>query len=734
MNVLLKRIGLLLIVATLSLGVSAQPVSRKKVGLVLSGGGAKGVAHIGALKVLEEAGIPVDYIAGTSMGAIVGGLYSIGYTPQMLDSLVRTQNWLALLGDRVPRNKMSLATREAQEKYLISMSLTGEKKLKMPSGLLGGQNVYNLLAELTIDYHDSLHFDRLPIPFACVAYDMVTGKAIVLDEGYLPQAIRASMSMPGAFEPVRINDMVLVDGGISNNFPVDVARDMGADVIVGIDVGAGLHTKDELNNVADLFDQLTNFTGLESYEANKQSADFYVHPDIEPYGAASFSAAAIDTLIRRGEETMRAHWDELIALKQRIGIPADSMMVTRDRMDLDKPLIIRKINFEGLRTLNEKQVSKIIRLKENTILTASDLHDAVSRLQGIGAFSSVYYRLDGHSPYDLTFYVEEGSRNSVSFGFRFDTEEMAAVLLNATLAVRGFGNSVFDITGRLSENPYIRTAYQLGNRTGRQMSVSYMYCYNDFNLYSWGRKTANLDYDYHLIDLNFSNIRLRNFKVDVGLKYEYFDYRTVLTSADNSAERMKSQGLINYYATALYETLDRRYNPTRGLWLQLKYNLATTNFVTYENGTPFSALSLDFNSALSVSRRVAFLPGLFGRVLIGNRIAYSARNFMGGTVAGRYMPQQMPFVGIHHLEQFKNTVLGARLDFRVRLWEKTFVSLKGNYAAQSDDFFDIFHAGNIWGMGLAYSYNTLIGPIDLLVDYSNHSKKVGVYFNLGYYF
>ena len=190
---------------------------RKKVGVVLSGGGAKGVAHIGVLKVLEEAGIPIDYIAGTSMGAIVGGLYAVGYSAKSLDSMVRVQNWPFLLSDRVYRYNLPFSEKETNEKYLLSVPLTHGKGLSVPAGFVSGQNIYNLFSELTIGYHDSIPFRDLPIPFSCVAANMIDGKEVVMDSGILPLAMRASMAIPGAFAPVIIDSMILVDGGISNN-------------------------------------------------------------------------------------------------------------------------------------------------------------------------------------------------------------------------------------------------------------------------------------------------------------------------------------------------------------------------------------------------------------------------------------------------------------------------------------------------------------------------------------
>ena len=313
----MKRILVFLLVLFIILDVQGQ---RKKVGLVLSGGGAKGVAHIGVLKVLEEAGIPIDYIAGTSMGSLVGALYAIGYDAHTMDSLVRKQNWMFLLSDKVYRYNLPFSEKEETEKYLVSVPIKNNREIKIPSGFISGQNIYNLFSDLTIGYHDSLDFKKLPIPFACVASNLVDGKEVVQDRGVLPLAMRASMAIPGAFAPVRKNGMVLVDGGISNNFPVDIAKAMGADIIIGVDVQAELKDASGLESVMGILDQMTSFLGIQKYEENKKMVNIYIKPDVTPYSAASFSSSAIDTLIMRGEDVARSQWDELMQLKKELGL------------------------------------------------------------------------------------------------------------------------------------------------------------------------------------------------------------------------------------------------------------------------------------------------------------------------------------------------------------------------------------------------------------------------------
>ena len=257
--------------------------SRKKVGLVLSGGGAKGMAHIGALKVIEEAGIPIDYVVGTSMGSIIGGLYAIGYTPEQMDSMVRVQDWSFLLSDRTPRSDMNMAEREIDEQYIISVPFSKNSLKEVTGGLIKGQNIANLFSELTLGYHDSIDFNQLPIPFACVSEDIVKGQEKVFHDGVLATAMRASMAIPGVFTPVRLDSMVLVDGGVVNNYPVNVAREMGADIIIGVDVQSELKPANELNNAGTILGQLIDLMGQDLYLKNLEETDTHIKVNVQGY-------------------------------------------------------------------------------------------------------------------------------------------------------------------------------------------------------------------------------------------------------------------------------------------------------------------------------------------------------------------------------------------------------------------------------------------------------------------
>ena len=730
----MKYWGLFLLL--LLFNCSDTSAQRKKVGVVLSGGGAKGAAHIGVLKVLEEAGIPIDYISGTSMGAIVGGLYSIGYTAHELDSMVRNQNWMYLLSDKVYRYNLPFSEKNFSEKYLISFPISRNKKIKVPLGFVSGQNIYNLFTDLTIGYHDSISFDKLPIPFACVSANMVDGKSVVMNKGILADAMRASMAIPGVFLPVVQDSMILVDGGLSNNFPVNIAKDMGAEITIGIDVSAGLKGFEDLNSIGGIIDQLTTLMGLQRYEKNKKLVDLYIDPDLTGYSMSSFSSHDIDSMILRGERIARANWDKIMEIKKQIGIeddPSTPLRIQHKTLKTDT-LHIGKIIIKGIEDKDIKWINRLLTVKDNSIITLAELHKSISILYGTGMFSDVSYSLSSDVISELTLNLKRKSASSLNFGFRFDSEEMASILLNTTISHKNLRGSSLSLTGRLNQNPYVLADYSFESISVIKLGASYMYKYNDFGLYHRGSKVDNLNFSYHRGNLNLSDIYFRNFKFELGVNYEYFKYNSDLYNSDYIAQKRPDEGFFSYYAKAHVETFDKKYYPEKGMSFKSNYSLYTNKLTDYSKNNIFSALSVNIEQAVRLTRRVYLMPSLYGRVLIGKGVPEQYLNSMGGEVAGRYFNHQLPFYGIQRIELFKNSVVAGRLSLRYRLGTKHYLIFTGNYAKQSDNFFDLLKGDDIWGGGIGYAYNSIIGPISINFDISNWDKKLGTYFNLGYYF
>ena len=586
--------------------------ARKKVGLVLGGGGAKGVSHIGVLKVLEEAEIPIDYIAGTSMGAIVGGLYAIGYSATEIDSMVASQDWQLLLSDRVKRDNLTFPEKENSERYAISLPFGIEKKDRLVGGMIKGQNLQNLFSNLTIGYHDSVDFNSFPIPFACVAVNLVDGKDFVFRKGSLPIAMRASMAIPAAFTPVKLDSMVLVDGGLNNNYPADVVKTMGADIVIGVDLGTSdLKNLQHLNSTIGVVGQIVALHGYEKYVHNTEITDLLIRPNTSPYNSASFTTAALDTLIMRGEEAARKQWNELLTLKEKIG--SDSISTnTRSNAIVLKPhdsFLIRKIYFEGADPRDEKWLLQISQLKENSWISLQKLHHAMSILIGTNAYSNVSYKLTGEDARDLHLIVEPKSASAVNVGLRFDSEEIIAVLLNGTFDYHTKFHSKFAVTGRVGKKTYGRVDYSIERNPLRNLNLSYKFTYQDLDIYHKGEKSLNTTFRNHFAEFSYSDMNWLSFKVQTGIRYEHYNYKSVLNNGDLLVD-FKPQNFINYFVSTHFETLDRSYYPNRGVSLKANYTVYTDNFVGYQGHTPFSALSAHFLSVIPITSHFSFLPSI----------------------------------------------------------------------------------------------------------------------------
>ena len=713
---------------------------RKKVGVVLSGGGAKIMAHIKALKVIEEAGIPIDYIAGTSMGAIVGGLYAIGYTPEQLDSMVRKQNWTFLLSDRIKRSAMSLTDRERSEKFIVSIPFTKSPKDAASSGgIIKGQNLANLFSDLTMGYHDSINFDKLPIPFACVAANVVNGEQIIFHNGILSTAMRASMAIPGVFTPVRQDSMVLVDGGIVNNYPADVVKAMGADVIIGVDVQNALKKADKLNSAPDILGQIVDITCQSNHEKNVDLTDTYIRVNVDGYSSASFTPAAIDTLMRRGEEAAKAQWNSLLALKKKIGI-SDNYVPKRhgpySSLSNVRTIYVTDISFSGVEADDKKWLMKKCNLKENSNITTQQIEQALYQLRGSQSYSSASYTLtDTPEGYHLNFLLQAKYEKRINLGIRFDSEEIASLLINGTADLKTHIPSRLSLTGRLGKQYAARIDYTLEPMQQRNFNFSYMFQYNDINIYEEGERAYNTTYKYHLAEFGFSDVWYKNFRFGLGFRFEYYKYKDFLfKKPEFIGLDVESEHFLSYFAQVHYNTYDKGYFPSKGSDFKAAYSLYTDNMAQYNEQAPFSALSASWASVIPATRRFSIIPSIYGRVLIGKGIPYPLKNAIGGEVYGFYIPQQLPFAGVTNMELMENSIIITSLKFRQRMGSIHYLTLTGNYGLTDSHFFEILKGKQLFGISAGYGMDSVFGPLEISLGYSNQTDKGSCFVNLGYYF
>lgn len=721
---------------------------RPKVGVVLSGGAAKGFAHIGALKVLEEAGIPVDYIAGTSMGAIVGGLYAIGYETHVINSLVKEQDWRYLLSDEIHRGNLSSSLKENKNREVYILSLPYELKIKekkgkvrLPPGIISGQNIYSLFSNLTIGYQDTIDFNHLPIPFACVAADSRSGTEVVFREGILPEAMRASMAIPGIFFPVEKDSMLLIDGGIINNYPVDIVREMGADIVIGVLVSRDYKTIGKSRGtVIEVIEQLGSFIGKEKRDKNIANTDILITPDLHPYKMMDFEASAIDSIIQRGEQAARMKWDELMALKRTLAImdSADTRKKIENPYILMDSLEIRSVRFEGLERVEEADMKKRLNLK-NKKISRKDLEISTSRIFASGWFTKVFYRLDGESPFDLIFTVEEKSFSTLDLGIRFDTNDMAAILARTPIKTGSLLNSQLDATIRLSRNPYLIMDYSVQNGIFYKSGISCKFSRNELDIYNRGETIYELDFLRNSIQLNFSEFYLHNMKLQVGTEIDHFYFITRLPvnpQTQNLGLNKKSNVYVNYFFNGTYDSLDKSNIPTSGQYFSFHYAFHTDNFYQMQGKAPLNTLDIKYHKPVRLSDKLYITPGVSARTIFNpnDNIPLMYANFVGGQYNGHYVPQQIALQGTRVMELLKNTVVAAQTNIRYHFTPNHCIHTNLNCIVHHDKLLKLTEGQSFLGGSIGYSYNSIVGPMLLDVGYSGLSKSLYPFISIGYYF
>lgn len=712
---------------------------RKKVGVVLSGGGAKGMAHIGVLKVLERAGIPVDIITGTSMGSIIGGLYAIGYNANSLDSVVRKQDWSYVITDKEDLRNQSLSDRSKQYKYVFSTGIAFGKKKVSEGGIIKGKNLAELFGQLCTGYTDSLDFSNdLKIPFACVATNIIDNSEVDFHSGRLPQAMRASMAIPAAFAPVRLGDMVLVDGGLKNNYPVDIAKEMGADIVIGVTVQGDPKTADEIKGTIGILSQIVDVNCKNKVEENLAMTDLHMQVNTTGYGTASFSAVAIDTLVRRGEEEAMRHWDELIALKRRIGID-DSFRPTIHHPLRPKVMTerqhIKSFIFENMTPQEERFLRQKFHLSKADSIDAELQQQLTTSMHVDLFYKTAECRL---LPDDDGVHVAltAGNRKSVqaSVGLRFDTEEYAALLLGLEVPLKSMIPVNTELTVRLGKRIMVRGELTAHPRSFTRPSLNYTFRRNDIDFYVGGDRDYSILFNQFQAEVVPISHDYRNFTLQMGLRWDFMHYRNKLESEKSTNVTLKNGNYLSYRARLNYNSEDNWYFPTRGARFKAEYSYLTDNFVKLEGQVGMSDISASWRKSFTFGRRFTLQPMAYGRLLLGKTVPFIFATTVGGDWLGHYLEQQMPFAGIGNVEFVADQFVAVQLQGQLRIVTNNFVLLRLAGAQQADKLKELFDHKTLYGIQAAYFYKTMFGPLGATFGYSNRTKEPYFYLNLGYEF
>lgn len=758
---------------------------RPTVALVLSGGGAKGAAHVGVIEFMEKVGIPVDMVLGTSMGGLIGGLYSMGYSPAQMDSLLRSLDWSLMLSDRIPPEYRSYQQRKYKEKYVFEVPFfyspnaimnggtrAGEedrtlhlgaddefsdKTLKdnlfgsLPSGYIYGHNVNKLISSLTVGYQDEIDFCDLPIPFFCVAADLVSGRAKLWHEGKLNTALRSTMSIPGLFAPVREDGMVLVDGGIRNNYPTDIAKAMGADIVIGVELSDAEMTYSDINNLGDMAWKVIDILGMDSFEKNVTIPDVTVKPDLAGYNMMSFDPESVADIISRGYQAAYDKADELFALKDRVG---RSELVLNNKPAIDagmEKVSISDITFEGLSPTDIRYLSQKISIKPGDVVSKDQIESVLASLYGTQSFDYVTYELLGtEQPFVLNIKCKKGPVHRVGFGARIDSESLVSLLLDVGLNVHKVQGSSWDFTAKAAANPYLNLHYMYKTPNFPTLNFEAKEAFTDASLMEANTTLYNLKFWTISQQLYFSDFNWKKANLKAGIRNEYLNVRTLLWGDMLPVDQIMfdkdklKDDLVSAFIDARRDTFDDGYFPTKGFKGGLSYRYVFMGglsdwFAVYGRNEPFDpiqAAQADAKVVIPVSPVFHIIPSANVRMLFGSKMPVSYLNYVGGSMEGRYIEQQVPFVGINFAAPVRNKMVVAGADFRFRMSKNNYITAAVNVLKSSDTISkDLLWAGDtIVGAGIQYAYDSIIGPFKFDFHWSNYTESCSAYVSLGFDF
>lgn len=750
----------------------AKSSSRPKVGVVLGGGGAKGASHIGVLKYLEEMGIPVDYVAGTSMGSIIGGLYALGYSPDELTKLIASMNWSEYIGNKIDRSSMSLETRKRSSTTQLSIPFSLESLFdkdpntslinNLPSAYVNNSSLVNLFNDLCIGYQEEMDFNDLPIPFACIATDIATGEEVVMRSGSMPTAMRASMAIPGVFSPVTIGDKVLVDGGLVNNFPADVLKEMGATIIIGVEVtNEKKITQKDIQSLPQLLGRLVVNSTQGKRKANRELCNVHIIPDVSGFGMLSFTPEAIDTLVGRGFKKAAEYHDQLLEIKREIdeaaGHPVTKELHAPKARNLtDESVTISSIEFNNVPERDSRWLMRKGRLKAGNKYNKDEIDHAVNLFRGTGCYDEITYTLKEQDStnsnglldefYDLSFQMKPAKPHVVGLGFRYDTEEGAALLLKVGLNEKKFEGSKLDLKVKLSYNPRISLTYTYSKPALANFSVAYDYRNEYFGVLI-SKKSLNLHYQQQKVSGYVSQFHLLNFSTNVGLSFTGTKYDLASLEEDSETDSilLRDTRMLTPFVSLTYDNLDDTYFAKHGVSANI-----TSHFYyeTKEKGKYFDLSYSVLGYITPKNGRFTIIPQLYGRFsYVPNleNMPLGMANLFGSEIPGRHFEEQMPFIGIGSIDATDNSIMSIlRCDLRYNFYGKHYLTAMYNIMANwsywiGHSFSEVF-AYSSQGAGLKYSYNTKVGPVSLTGHWlrfwggDGFLNHFGAYFSFGYTF
>jgi NTE family protein len=718
---------------------------RPRIGLTLSGGGAKGLAHIGILQALDSAGLKVDYITGTSMGSIVGALYAMGYSGDTIEIMARDMDWNNLFSNQPVLTDISFEEKREYNKYTIEIPFEHGKP-KLASGLISGQQLWLELARLCWPVNGVKDFSRFNIPFKCIATDVTTGEIVTLDTGDVVTAIRASMAIPSVFTAVKIGDKQLVDGGVVRNFPVITAKEMGADIVIGSNVASGLRQADQLVTPLDIIYQLGFYKDADDFKQAKKLTDIYIQHHLDNYNAASFGS--VDSLLDIGKRK----GDELYPVFKRMADSLNALYPTtpfvKNRLPWTPDIELVNIKVDGLKHSDERFFLGRLGLVEGGCYTPRDIKEAVLNVFGTRFYKMITYELeakgDGKSQMNLR--VEENQLTYVKFALQYNSFTNASAIVNITQRNFIVPNSRSFVSVAIGENPRVAAEFfkYLGPKRNLGFGLGAYFEDNTLSLYDDFRPQVEYHTKYLSGDVRLQYTLNSMMALGVGTRYEFLNinprYESVAVLRGNGNQ-------LNSYFYFAINSQDRKLYPHRGVDMQLETGGVyhqQTGYRIYKDGT--EVMPGDYGYKFNNYHRTLFqmkysVP--FSRVSTVQLQLGGAANFthqqglinaflLGGL--NNVVRNQLPIVGLREAEITTSSAATVQLSYQYEFMRNTYAIPRVGVALY--DFLGDVSAKYKYmsGYGLTGGYASFLGPIEGSVMYCDQDGRLRMYVNIGFNF
>jgi len=724
-RLVLWALALLLTVPTAWAQDTDAPAPRPRIGLVLSGGAARGLAHIGVIEVLEEVGIPIDLITGTSMGGLVGGLYAAGMSTRELRDLAASQDWSAVFGDRVDRRLYSPDRRAYNEYALISVPIV-QGRLGLPGGVIRGDRILRLLQRQTWHLQPVADFTALPIPFITVGTDLESGAAVPLTSGNLAEALRATMAIPGVFEPVEIDGQLLVDGGVVRNLPAEEARGLGAEILICSDVSNPLERAETLRSVGSILMQTITLQLETTMEPQRALCDVILRPDVSGLSIADF--ASVDSWIERGRAAVETSLTEILEFVPR-GRPRVLASTVRG-LDLADGISISHIQLEGAPHEDAARViDRALSLSVPARITGSEVDAAVARLYATNLFSRISYRLDtAGGDTTLVVSVTEGADDRLGVGLRYDDHRNTALLFTASVHNWLSYGSATHLSVRLGEETQFAARYFSGRDvvSAYGLGATAQFTRARFALRDEGRPTTFVEPD--IMTLTGIVGRSLSRTTVSGLQ---FGFERVDSGRGAENDGMPRQATYYMVGGLIWrDSFDRVDFPTHGITMRVQ---AEWGDHTLKRVPAYSRQLLDIEQILrlgegSVLRARAIVGGGSG-----TEIPIHHHFFLGGAYPSTVFAEVQPaFWGLRPQERRGRSVQVLRLAVQRELREEIFLTVGGNIGNTFDEW--TLPRNYLFGWGLALGAATLLGPVEVTLHGRSLRRWPRLDLNVGFIF